>query len=101
VQILFNGSKTIDRVIVYTLQDNFGSPVEPADTMTFGTWGITDFSVDGWNGSTWVPLGTVTGNNLVKRTVNFAAFATDRIRVNVNNALNSYSRIVEIEAWGN
>ena len=34
--------------------------------------------------------------------VNIAsAFATDRIRIKVTNALNSYSRIVEIEAWGN
>jgi hypothetical protein len=42
----------------------------------------------------------VSGNNLVKRTVNFAAFTTDRIRVNINNASASYSRITEIEAWG-
>ncbi|MBK8568780.1 MAG: fibronectin type III domain-containing protein [Nitrosomonadales bacterium] len=45
------------------------------------------------------PLATVSGNNLVKRTVNFAAFTTDRIRVNVTSALSSHSRITEIEAW--
>jgi hypothetical protein len=38
---------------------------------------------------------------LVKRTVSFAAFTTDRIRVNITNALASYSRLTEIEAWGN
>ena len=48
----------------------------------------------------WVPLATVSGNTLVKRTVTFAAFTTDRIRVNVTNALASYARITEIEAWG-
>jgi hypothetical protein len=48
-----------------------------------------------------VTLATVSGNNLVKRTVTFAAFTTDRIRVNVTGALNGYSRITEIEAWGN
>jgi hypothetical protein len=43
----------------------------------------------------------VSGNNLVKRTVNFTATTTDRIRINITNALSSYSRITEIEAWGN
>ena len=32
VQITFNGAKTIDHVVVYTLQDNYASPVEPTDT---------------------------------------------------------------------
>jgi hypothetical protein len=62
---------------------------------------VTDFNVQGWNGNAWVTLGTVAGNNLVKRTVSFAAFTTDRIRVNVTNALASSSRITEVEAWGN
>jgi hypothetical protein len=57
--------------------------------------------VQGWNGTAWVTLGTVSGNNLVKRTVNFTAYATDRIRIDVTSALNSYSRITEVEAWGN
>ena len=87
VQITFNGSKTIDRVVVYTLQDNYTSPVEPTDTLTFSRYGITDFTVQGWNGAAWITLATVTGNNLVKRTVTFTAFTTDRIRVNVTNAL--------------
>ena len=100
VEIDFNGSKTIDHVVVYTVQDNYANPVEPTDTMTFSLYGITDFTVQGWNGAAWVTLGTVSGNNLVKRTVNFTAYTTDRIRINVTNALTSYSRITEVEAWG-
>ena len=42
---------------------------------------------------------TVTGNNLVKRTVTFAAVATDRIRINVTGALGDNSRLTEVEAW--
>src|SRR5207245_9677076 len=38
--------------------------------------------------------------NLVKRTVNFSPYTTDRIRINVTNALNTWSRITEVEAWG-
>jgi hypothetical protein len=100
VQVDFNGYKSIDRVVVYTLQDNVASPVEPTDAMTFGTYGVRDFTVQGWNGSAWVTLASVSGNNLVKRTVTFAATVVDRIRVNVTGSLDRYSRITEIEAWG-
>jgi hypothetical protein len=100
VQVGFNGAKTIDRVVVYTLQNNYRNPVEPTDTMTFSLFGIVDFAVQGWDGSAWVTLASVTGNNLVKRSVSFPAFTTDRIRVFVTKGLNSYSRITEIEAWG-
>jgi hypothetical protein len=100
-QINFNGSKTINRVVVYTLQDNYTNPVEPTDTMTFSLYGITAFTVQGWNGSAWVNLASVSGNNLVKRTVNFSAYTTDRIRISITGGLASYSRITEVEAWGN
>ena len=100
VQITFNGFKSIDRVVVYTLQDSYGSPVEPTDTTTFTQYGVRDFSVQGWTGSSWVTLATVTGNNLVKRTVTFTAFTTDRVRVAISAALWGHSRVTEIEAWG-
>jgi hypothetical protein len=100
VQITFSGQKTIDHVIVYTLQDNWANPVDPPDTLTFTQWGITDFQLQTWNGSAWVNLGAaVSGNNLVKRTVSFSPTTTDRIRVNITGAMGSYSRLVEIEAW--
>ena len=101
VQINFSGAKRIDRVVVYTLQDNYTNPVEPTDTMTFSLYGVTDFVVQGWDGANWVTLATVSGNDLVKRTVTFSAYTTDRVRVTVNNALAGYSRITEVEAWGN
>jgi hypothetical protein len=100
VQVNFSGVKTIDHVIVYSLQDS-APRVDPSDTMIFTKYGITDFQVQGWNGAGWVTLGIVAGNNLVKRTVNFAATATDRIRVNFVSGMAGYSRIVEVEAWGN
>jgi hypothetical protein len=100
VQVAFNGSKTIDSVVVYTVQDNYANPAEPTDTMAFTAYGIVDFSVQGWNGSAWVTLGTASGNNRVKRTVAFSPFTTDRIRVHVTNALAGVARITEIEAWG-
>jgi hypothetical protein len=99
LRVTFNGQKTINRVVVYSLQDNFTSPLPPTDTMTFTLFGITAFRVQSWTGSTWSTVATVTGNNLVKRTVTFAPVTTDRIRIQVTSALGTYSRITEVEAW--
>jgi glucose/arabinose dehydrogenase len=99
LQIAFSSSKTLERVVVYSLRDDIGNPAEPADSTVFTRYGLVDFTVEGWNGGGWTVLGTVTGNNLVKRTVAFAPFTTDRIRVHVTRGLYFKSRIVEIEAW--
>lgn len=102
VQIDFNVSRTIDEIDVFTIQDNWTDPVEPTESMTFTTQGITAFDVQYWNGSTWVtvPGGSITGNNKVWRKVTFSPVNTTMIRVVVNAALDNFSRIVEIEAWG-
>ncbi|MDQ3268299.1 MAG: Ig-like domain repeat protein, partial [Pseudomonadota bacterium] len=100
VQINFNGSKSIDRIVVYTLQNDPSNPIDPPDTLTFSAYGVTDFTLQAWNGSAWITFATVTGNNLVKRTVTFPAVTTDGIRVTITNALQSFSRIAEIAAWG-
>jgi hypothetical protein len=96
----FNAPRTLTSVTVYTVQDDYGNPVEPTASTTFSQLGVTDFTVQGWDGTQWVTLGTVSGNNLVKRNVTFNAFTTNRIRVNVTKALYYVSRITEVEAWG-
>jgi hypothetical protein len=42
----------------------------------------------------------VSGNRLVWRQLTFAALTTTKIRVLVTGALNTWSRITEIEAYG-
>ena len=102
LEVDFNGSKTIDEVDLYSLQENYANPVTPTQSMTFSSQDPVDFDVQYWNGTSWVtvPNGSVTGNNKVWRQITFAAVTTTKIRVVVNNALNSRSRIVELEAWG-
>ncbi len=101
VQVAFSGARTIDHVVVYSVQDDFQHPVEPTDTTTFTKFGLTAFQVQGWNGSAWVTLASVAGNNLVKRSVAFTPYTTDRIRVLVSAVADgTWSRITEIEAWG-
>src|SRR5436853_387151 len=69
--------------------------------MTFTLYGVTDFEVQYWTGSTWtdVPGGAVTGNNHVWRQFTFANITTAKIRVLINNSLATYSRVTEIEAY--
>jgi Tfp pilus tip-associated adhesin PilY1 len=100
LQVNFNGSKSLTQVIVYSVQDVYWAPSEPTDTMTFTQYGLVNFAVQGWDGSGWVTLATVTGNNLVKRTLNFGAFTTDRIRIYITAAADGYSRLTEVEAFG-
>ena len=102
VQITFNGTKTITEIDVVTVQDDWATPVDPTPTLAFTKWGITDFQVQYWTGAAWVtvPGGIVTANNLVWRQFKFAALTTDRIRVLVTGGP-GWSRINEIEAWGN
>jgi hypothetical protein len=107
VEIDFSGAQTIDHVIVYSLQDNSGAPVDPPDTLTFTKNGLTAFDVQTWNGAAWVTQGSVVNNNLVKRSVPFGAISTAKIRVLINGAKGgggksgglAYSYVTEVEAW--
>jgi hypothetical protein len=102
LEITFSGTKTIDEVAVFTIQDNSTSPSPPTPTMTFALYGLVDFIVQYWTGSTWdaVPGGVVRGNNLVWRRVTFPAITTSRIRVLAERAADGrLSRLVEIEAY--
>ncbi|HVG71990.1 MAG TPA: S8 family serine peptidase [Vicinamibacterales bacterium] len=101
LQIDFSASKTISEVDVFTVQDTYWAPAVPTAAMTFTQLGIRDFEVQYWNGSAWQTIpGTVMANNdLVWRRFTFAPITTPRIRVVVSNALASFSRIVEVEAY--
>ena len=102
LQIDFGGSKSLDEIDVFTLQDNFIDPIEPAESTTFSNYGITAFDVQYWNGSDWVtvPGGSITNNNRVWTKITFPAIRTAKVRVLVNASLAGYSRIVEVEAFG-
>jgi predicted CxxxxCH...CXXCH cytochrome family protein len=103
VQITFNAQKSISEIDVFTVQDALTAAVTPTAAMIFTKYGITAFDVQYWNGTAWVtvPGGSITGNNLVWRTITLATpVTTNMIRVQVNAALGGYSRLVEVEAYG-
>lgn len=103
LQIDFSGTKTISEIDVNTAQTSEYSQLEPTQSLTFTSRGITAFDVQYWDAaaSAWVtiPGGSVTGNNLVWRKFTFSAIDTTKIRVVVNAALGGYSRVVELEAY--
>ena len=101
LEVDFAGPKTINEVDVFSLQDNYTSPVEPTPAMTFSQYGLTDFTVQYWDGTQWtaVPGGAISGNTLVWRQVTFAALTTTKIRILVTGALATWTRIPEVEAY--
>jgi bacillolysin len=102
LDVNFNNSRTIHTINVYTLQNNFQSPVQPTADTPADIYGILDFDVQYWNGSAWVtvPGGAIRGNTKALTTITFADIATSMIRINVLNGRVYYSRIVEVEAIG-
>ncbi|HEV3468627.1 MAG TPA: hypothetical protein VG148_04855, partial [Pyrinomonadaceae bacterium] len=102
LEIAFAGERVVDEINVFTLQDNYPSPVEPTEAMTFTKFGITAFQVEYWTGSAWaaVPGAAVTGNNKVWRRFTFSPLSTTKLRLTVSAALAGNSRVVEVEAWG-
>ena len=101
LQVDFAGTKTINEIDLYFVRDDFGNASDPTDGEMFSLYGVTDFEVQYWTGSNWanVPNGAIYGNNQLVRKVTFAPISTSRVRVVVNGAQNSYSRVVELEAW--
>ncbi len=101
LEVSFNGTKTLDEVDVFSVQDNYPAPIEPTPTMTFSLYGLRTFEVQYWTGSTWLPVpgGTTTNNTLVWRQFTFAPVATTKIRIWVTATPDGWSRLVEVEAY--
>jgi len=103
IQVNFGGTRTINEIDVFTVQDDFENPAEPTQTMTFSQYGIVDFKVQYWNGFSWqtVQAGDVTDNNKVWRKFNFSPVQTDKVRVHITKSKDAKgrSKLVEVEAW--
>lgn len=102
LQVDFNGSKIIDEINVFSLQNDYSSPIAPTEELTFSYYGLTGFEVQYWDGSGWVnvPGGNITGNNKVWKKLTFSPVTTTKIRVLTNATSDGHSRITELEAWG-
>ena len=102
LEIDYGLTRTIDEIRVYTVQNDFLTPVEPDASTPANLYGIEDFDVQYFDGSTWVtvPGGSVVGNDKAMRVFLFDPVTTTKIRVVVNKGRNHFSRITEIESFG-
>jgi RHS repeat-associated protein len=102
LQVDFNGSKDIDEIDVFSVQDLYNSPSEPTLAMTFSAYGLTAFQAQYWNGSAWVtvPNGTISSNSNVWKQITFSPISTTKIRIWITGSSDGYSRMTEVEAWG-
>ncbi len=97
------GAKTISEIRVYTLQNNFRSPVSPDENTDASLYGILDFQVQTWNGAAWETLsgGNISGNTKALRVITLGTpITTTKVRVLITNGRVYYSRIVELECYG-
>lgn len=100
VEVHFDAPKRIQEIDVFTLKDDYQNPAQPTLAETFSILGITDFELHYWNGSSWIFLAGRSQNNKVWSQFVFTPIVTEKIRLWITGALASYSRVVEIEAWG-
>ena len=99
LEVDFSGSKTISEIDVYTVQDDYSSPTHPTLDTTFSLYGIVDFQIQQWNGSSWQTIQSVSGNDKVWRKFTFSPITTTKIRLYVTSTIDGYARVCEIEAW--
>jgi hypothetical protein len=97
--VTFNATYQINEIDVITLKDQYTVPGVPTLTDTFNSYGIIDFLVQYWDGSSFQTIATVTANNNVWRQFLFTPISTNQIRITINMGGQGYSRLVEIEAW--
>src|SRR4029077_12485989 len=50
LEVDFNETKSVSEIDVFSVQDNFQSPVNPTPTMTFSSYGVRNFEVQYWTG---------------------------------------------------
>jgi RHS repeat-associated protein len=102
LEVTFGGSRTIDEISVFGVQDNYAAPAEPTEVMTGATYALSAFDVQYWTGSAWVTVagGSVTNNTKVWRRFTFPAVTTTKVRVLAHGGGFGHSRVVELEVWG-
>lgn len=98
LKIAFSGSKTIKRIDVFTMPDE-NIPFTHTPTSTCTDYGIEDFEIQYWDGSTWITIETVTGNTLSWRAFTFPEITTTAIRLYITLERLYWARVLELEAW--
>lgn len=102
LEITFNKKSLINKVNVFSVQDNYLNPTEPDKEMTFTKYGLVDFRVEVWVNEAWAAIpdnkGIATGNNKVWKQFTFPTIETSKIKIVVTKSMDQWVRIAEVEA---
>jgi hypothetical protein len=98
VTVDFGVTRSITGINVFGLKNPASYTTAPSTADTSTANPLVDFTIDYWNGSSWVNLQTITGNNKTRRDFTFGAVSASKIRVTCTAAPSGFA-IVEIEAW--
>lgn len=101
VEVDFGMSRTIEEIDVFGLADAVNYTTDPILTDIASSFALVDFKTQYWNGSSWVDINTVTGNDKVWKQFAFSPITTTKIRLLVTSCLGGNAICVELEAWGN
>ncbi len=96
-RIDFSGTHKINEIDVITT----GGGATPTLSSTIDSFGLTDYSIEYWDGSAWVEIDSVTANDKAWRQFQFNPIITSTIRVLMTgtDAPDGLARLVEVEAW--
>lgn len=104
LRITFANPMMIDEINVFGLADNIANPGAPtlADIGTQYVQPTFDIYLSPDNGTTWILIQAVTGNNKVWYQTTFAAQLATMVQVNFKSKrLDNYNIVcAELEAWG-
>lgn len=103
LELDFGVARTFSHIRLYTLKDSLNYNTDPGPADTFTLYGNQAYGLEYWNGTSWVNIATVTGNNLVRKDHTFAPITASKVRFLSNtvpdSGANFQGRVVEFECW--
>lgn len=99
--VTFAAAKTINRIVLYGVRDDYATQSDPDDTTPSTLYGIADFTLELEVGGVWTNVATATGNALARRQFDFTEQSATGARCVVTLAQDATNtpRIVELEAY--
>lgn len=101
IEITFSGSKTISEIdIFFGDSSDFNSTTVPLDATRVSTLAVVDYRVQYWNGSSYVTVVTITGNNKQWKQHTITPVATTKMKFIWDTAASGAAYLLEVECLG-
>ncbi len=103
LEIDFGKDRTFDRIVLVHMENDYTNNSVVPDASSTGSFYVAkDYTVDYWDGASWVniPECTETGNNHVLRDNSFAAVTGSKIRIVITDSFEHRGYMTEVEVWG-